>query len=558
VAIITPGQTAFLRYEIEHGDARRKKAALQEITRRYRQGDRLNAENRNSLEKIINGFVLVEKDLKVVRWGLNALARLGTRDGCGTYVGLAVKQFEKEPEIVAAAIAALSRMYNGSLEIVRELASVDPAIRILAALQTTDVRKLEIKGLKIDIDKSDVEVLKLALLVVGLNRDIQNLLHPRHSNGEIVRQLGQHDDAIVRQYSVWSVLENRRLTLEHLGIPFGIIDRQPVNVQAKLLQLAAEREPDSRARHEIIHKGSFNEHSEARLGLAKGLVRNFYEGLADITIDWFDLETDNGVRALLAEHFARHSEEGGPYFDKSMAILEAEPSLIDHLRLGAEGKPLYGAIKRWDMQGATLDLFAVLPDPSALFQKPEPRSMRVLFLAASPDDQDQLKTDREARDIKEQLALVRDAKVAVDVEYALAVRVDQLQREVLNANPEVLHFSGHGDTGVLLFEDAVGQTIEISGDALAGLVSLIPSVKCVVLNACYSESIAKQVAPHVEAVVGCNASIEDETAIMFARAFYRALAHGRSFAETFELAKNEIALNGRPKEAAKYKITIRK
>lgn len=500
MAVISSGQTAFLKFEIENGDARRRKVALQEISKRYRRGDQLNAPNRNSFEKLINGIVLADRDKKVVRWCLNALARLGTRQNSSRYVTLALQQHQEDPEIVASAIAALSQMYNGSLDLVPELNSIDPAIRILAAMQTTDPSKLDISELRINIDNSDAEVLKLALLTVGLNRDIQNLLHPRHSNGEIVRQLCQHDDRIVKQYSVWSVMENKRLTLADLGIPFDQLNKEPANVQSKLLQLAAEREPDLIVRHQIIHDGIFNENLEARMGLATGIRHVFYEGLEELTLNWFDTENDFDVRNLVAEHFGRYSDLCGPYFDKSVRIAEADPSLSDRILLGSEGKPLYSAIRSQANQNSSGRLFDNHADLDTMFHGKshmlkKVRRMKVLFLAANPDDQMGLRIDQEARDLKEQIALVRDAVVSLDIEHAWAVKNDQIQREILNVKPEVLHFSGHGGPGLLIFENSSGASVEVSGEAMADLIGLVPSIKCVILNACFSESVAKLVAP---------------------------------------------------------------
>lgn len=559
MAIISPGQTAFLKFEIENGDARRRKVALQEISKRYRRGDQFNAPNRNSFEKLINGIVLADRDKKVVRWCLNALARLGTRQNSSRYVTLALQQHGEDPEIVASAIAALSQMYNGSLDLIPELNSIDPAIKILAAMQTTDPRKLDLSELIVDIDKSDTEVLKLALLTVGLNRDIQNLLHPRHSNGQIVKQLCQHDDRIVKQYSVWSVMENKRLTLGDLGICFDHINKEPINVQSKLLQLAAEREPDLVSRRQIIHDGIFNEHPEARIGLATGIRHVFFEGLEELTVNWFDAENDLDVRNLIAEHFGRFSGNCPSYFDKSVQIAEADPGISDRILLGAEGKPLYSAIRSHSGNNGIGNLFGNQSDLNSMFHGEahilgKTRRMKILFLAANPGDQTSLRIDQEARDLKEQIALVRETTVNLEVEHAWAVRTDQIQREILNAKPEVLHFSGHGGPGLLVFENNSGASVEVSGETMANLVELVPSIKCVILNACYSESVAKLVAPHVEAVIGCNVSIDDDAANYFTRAFYRALAHGQDIRNAFLLAKNEVSLNGKEKESEKYKM----
>jgi hypothetical protein len=290
-------------------------------------------------------MVLSEQDVKVVRWCLNALARLGNRQESSLYVELAMQKHENKPEIVAAAVAALAHLHNGNLASLPCLKSVDPVIRTLAALQTTSPKKLDFTSLRINIEIADREVLKLALITIGLNRDIENLFDPRHSNGSVVKALGQHDDSIVRQYSVWAVLENDRLTLEDLGISFLEIDKEPPNVQAKLLQLAAEREREASRLNSIINLGSCNVHPEAREGLAKGLLKTYYDGLEEITIPWFDVEESLDNKGLLAEHFARFSDSCQPYEDKALSIVEAEPKLKSQILVGAERKPLYGLIK---------------------------------------------------------------------------------------------------------------------------------------------------------------------------------------------------------------------
>ncbi|TFZ54793.1 CHAT domain-containing protein [Methylorubrum sp. Q1] len=556
---ISEGQTALIRFDIENGTPLRKKGALQDLTRLYRQDRQLNSEARNAFERIICGSLLREKDRKVVRWGLNALARLGTREGSTPYVSSTIHKFEGDPEIVGAAIAALSRLYDGKLDMVQGFPSIDPAIRVLASMQTTSPHKIDMTGLSIDIDSSDAEVLKLALLTVGLNRDIQNLLHPRHSNGEIVRQLCQHDDSIVRQYSVWSVMENRLLTLDDLGIPFDTIERQPANVQAKLYQLAAERLPDLKFRTKIIHEGTYSEHTEARNGLAKGIAGIFYDGLADITLGWYDQEDDGEVKALIAEHFAKFSDECGPYSDKVIAIVEADSNLLDRLTVKAEGNALWGKLRARDVRTGMKDLFGTTSDLETMFRQAvdiseKAKTMKVLFLAANPLNEGGLKTDREANDLKAQLATVRDAKTRVEVEHAWAVRVDQIQMEILNTQPDLIHFSGHGNVNLLVFEDAEGSAVAVSGDAIARLIGLVGSVRCVVLNCCFSDSISKHILPHVEAVVGCDDSIADEAAIMFTRAFYRALSHGVTFQQAFNLARNELDLHGKESESEKYKL----
>ena len=142
--------------------------------------------------------------------------------------------------------------------------------------------------------------------------------------------------------------------------------------------------------------------------------------------------------------------------------------------------------------------------------------------------------------------------------HAWAVRTDQVQMEVMNNAPDILHFSGHGDTGLLCFEDKNGNVAAVSAAAVEGLVKLSDSIECLILNACFSESIATQVKDHLKAVIGCSDAIDDDAAIAFTRAFYRALRHGNHYRRAFDLALNELQLNGMENEAKKYKFVAGK
>ncbi len=126
--IIGPQKTAFLRSELESNDARRQKTVLQEISRLYRKGFQLVGSSRNGFEQSLTGLVVNSHDEKVIRWCLNALARLGTRSGSEASIEVALRRNEANPEIVAAAVAAMSHLYNGHIGAVSCLNSIDPAI----------------------------------------------------------------------------------------------------------------------------------------------------------------------------------------------------------------------------------------------------------------------------------------------------------------------------------------------------------------------------------------------------------------------------------------------
>ena len=554
---VSPEKAAFIRYELENGDDRRKKVALQEIARTYRSGGRFAPDIRNGLEITINGLLSAQQDPKVTRWCLNCIAQMGTRTGSVLSVERLLRQQVGDPEIIAAAVAAVAKLYAGQLDECDALGTIQPEIKTLAALQITPPSKLDLAGFRIAIDVADDEVLKLALITVGLNRAFDNMFHPKHSNAELVKALGQHDNRIVKQYSVWSVIENVGLSISDLGIPFANLENEPANVQAKMLQLGAEKIVDLKERQEVIRKGSYLPTVEAREGLAKGLQSVYYDGLEGVTLDWYDTEGSSRVRELLAEHFARYGSDCIPYGDKALELLDADQTLKKRLYLGAEGTSLFGKLKANDLRDGTLDMFGSELDPliARLMEEQKLPIVNVLMMCASPKDAgDPLRLDEEARDLKEQIRLVDKPKQDVVVTHAWAVRTDQVQMEVMNNAPDILHFSGHGGTGLLCFEDKNGKVAAVSAAAVEGLVKLSDSVKCLVLNACFSASIASQVKDHVAAVIGCSVAIGDDAAIAFTRAFYRALRHGHPYRRAFDLALNELQLNGMEDEAKKYEF----
>ncbi len=201
--------------------------------------------------QIVSLLLIIGQDKRVVRWGLNALAQFGRWATCQRYVESAISVYSGDPEIEAAGAAALCKLLSSHTKDIEALSRIDPRIWKLAALQTCDPRRIDLSDVKINVERDDKEILKLALITIGLNKDIEHLFHPSHSNGTFVRELCGHDDPIVQQYSVWAVTENARLDLRHLGLSFDNIEELPVNVQSKMYQLAAQRLPDPRRRLDL-------------------------------------------------------------------------------------------------------------------------------------------------------------------------------------------------------------------------------------------------------------------------------------------------------------------
>ncbi len=180
---------------------------------------------------------------------------------------------------------------------------------------------------------------------------------------------------------------------------------------------------------------------------------------------------------------------------------------------------------------------------------------KLLLLSANPKDTTQLRVDEEMREIREGLRRAKQPENLV-IETALAVRYRDIRRAILDHEPNIVHFSGHGagEEG-LIFEDETGQSKLVEADALARLFELFAdSIECVVLNACYSEVQARAVQPHsrsetaqhIRYVVGMDKAISDKAAIEFAVGFYDGLGAGKSVEFAYKLGRNSIEIAGIP------------
>lgn len=170
-------------------------------------------------------------------------------------------------------------------------------------------------------------------------------------------------------------------------------------------------------------------------------------------------------------------------------------------------------------------------------------SIKILFLAAAPEDQVILQTAKEARSID--LALRQAAERNFEIVHHGAVQVDDLQPLLFHHQPHIVHFSGHGATDhAILLQRADGQSAAVRSRALRDLFQLDQArLRCVVLNACYTEEEASAIAEVVDCVVGMTGAISDDAAQLFATAFYGALGAGQSVKTAFAAGCNRIDLS---------------
>lgn len=171
--------------------------------------------------------------------------------------------------------------------------------------------------------------------------------------------------------------------------------------------------------------------------------------------------------------------------------------------------------------------------------------VKILFLAANPNQTSQLKLDEEARDIQEMIRKSEYRNV-FSFESRWAVRALDILQAINETNPMIVHFSGHGtDRNQLVLQDINGNAHLVSADAIVQtMLSASQFIKLIYFNTCFSIDFAQSIIKHVDFAIGMKDSIGDLAARIFASQFYSALGFGKSVGIAFEQAKAALMLEG--------------
>lgn len=177
---------------------------------------------------------------------------------------------------------------------------------------------------------------------------------------------------------------------------------------------------------------------------------------------------------------------------------------------------------------------------------PKPEKLRVLILGASAEGD--LRVGREQKRIRAAVesALHRDL---VELDVRPAATTTDLLDGIGKFRPHVVHFSGHSNDELIVFEDEVDQPHEgviVTGAAFASAIDATDDPPLLVLlNSCHS---ASQIDDLVELVVpfaiGMSDSIDDGDAISYAAQFYAAVANGQSIRSAHLSGRAALELAG--------------
>ena len=191
--------------------------------------------------------------------------------------------------------------------------------------------------------------------------------------------------------------------------------------------------------------------------------------------------------------------------------------------------------------------FAATPQGSDASAGTRPRgaTTRLLYVLSCPPGETRLNLEEELRQIRTELQLSthRDRFAC---EFITAATYADLRKALRKHKPHILHIACHGTSDdQLVFSDGAGASDRVDARIIAELLELYKQdLALVVLNACHSSAVAREIAAHVELVISMNSEIYDGSALAFARTLYESIADGDNAGLAFKLAVNELRRRG--------------
>lgn len=162
-------------------------------------------------------------------------------------------------------------------------------------------------------------------------------------------------------------------------------------------------------------------------------------------------------------------------------------------------------------------------------------ALRVLCIFANPSDLelhglDRLDLGREQAEI-DRLQRHHDS---LEFECRQSATLADLHAALLERDYDIVHVSGHYEPqrGLLLADEG-GRSHRIDLAPLVELIASRPRVRCLILNACNSYTVAERCTRRPD-IIAMRGAISDRMAIEFSRHFYRALAHGVDISRAFD------------------------
>ena len=177
--------------------------------------------------------------------------------------------------------------------------------------------------------------------------------------------------------------------------------------------------------------------------------------------------------------------------------------------------------------------------------------VQILFLSANSSSGEDIPCIEAYKEIAK--AVDSKGEKHFEFKHEHKVSIDELGKFLSERhNPQIVHFFCHGEKNLLFLQDKEGENGEAKLRPFAQMFGNLNNIarknkremiRCVVLIACYSAKIAKEVSNYVDCVIGVEGEITAKEGITFATEFYSQLNSGQSVQEAFKWGKNLVEMS---------------
>ena len=187
--------------------------------------------------------------------------------------------------------------------------------------------------------------------------------------------------------------------------------------------------------------------------------------------------------------------------------------------------------------------------------KKSPIQKTIVLLSANFSKTDNL--DREREISKIDMAIMNASLAVIEKDKSLPVfkppldkselAVDDISKTLSTVEPYIIDISGAEDgLSTLLIEEAVRTNANADLDALIGEFFKVTSehTYCVVLNGCYIEKQAREIAKHIEFLIGIKRQTSHDITIHFLDELYYQLGMGVPIKRSYDAACSRIRRRG--------------
>jgi hypothetical protein len=164
----------------------------------------------------------------------------------------------------------------------------------------------------------------------------------------------------------------------------------------------------------------------------------------------------------------------------------------------------------------------------------------ILLLAADPARTDVLALEQERAILERELRLTPGSE-DFELRSRWAATPGDLARHLLELQPTIIHFWGHGSAGIILEGGEPGSRPVAPAELTEIIGAAAGTARLALLTACYSQPQAAALRDAVGCVIGMRGTIDEDAARAFAIGFYRALGHRRSVGNAYEQARGMLA-----------------